>query len=433
MAWIIILLLIKLFRDLDQQQRAAFLASWGGWVLDSMDASLYAQVLIPALTELLPRSGFAAGDAQIGQWGGLLFALFMVGWGCSAVFGWLADRIGRTRALMLSIALYSLFTFLSALATNIYMLAVFRLLAGFGVGGEWSVGGALVAESWPESKRRWGAGLLHTGWPLGWFLGGAVQFLVMPTFGWRVTLAVGAIPALLLIYIRRNVREPERWLRDKQERTSAPRFREIFASGLRGPVLVAAALMTVCIIGLWAGLMWAPAALTRLAQREGFSPQIVPRVVALAVMSFNIATIAGCLAVPWLAERWGRRKLLTVYFIIGGVSIALGFGIFYNQPQYALWLFIATLPFMGIGTNADFAVFTLWLPELFPTRLRATGFAFCTSAGRFVGALGPYVGGNLIAHYNNLGRGVADTAWIFLLGLLIVPFAKETRGQAMPE
>jgi MFS family permease len=334
---------------------------------------------------------------------------------------------------MLSIGLYSLFTLLSAMAVNVYMLAIFRLLAGFGVGGEWSVGGALVSESWPESKRRWGAGLLHTGWPLGWFLGGAVQFLVMPTFGWRVTLAIGAIPALLLVYIRRNVKEPERWLKEKRERASAPRFREIFAPGLRGPAIVTASLMTVCIIGLWAGLMWAPAALTRLAQREGFSPQAVPRVVALAVMSFNIATIAGCLAVPWLAELWGRKKLLAVYFVIGGVSIALGFGVFYNQPKHALWLFMAALPFMGIGTNSDFAVFTLWLPELFPTRLRATGFAFGTSAGRFLGALGPFVGGNLIAHYNNLGRGVADTAWIFLLGLLIVPFAKETRGQAMPE
>src|ERR1035438_8633361 len=117
---------------------------------------------------------------------------------------------------------------------------------------------------------------------------------------------------------------------------------------------------------------------------------------------------------------------------IGGLTVAVGFGVFFHAaPVAALWLFIATLPLMGIGTNSDFAVFTLWLPELYPTRLRATGFAFGTSAGRFLGALGPFVVGNLIAHYNNLGTGVATTALVFLIGLLLIPFAKETKGMEL--
>jgi MFS family permease len=424
--------MLRFFSDLRPDQRHAFYAAWGGWVLDSMDASLYAQVLVPALRELLPRSGHTAGVAELGKWGGVLFSLFMVGWGCSAVFGWLADRIGRTRALMLSIAIYSAFTFLSALATSVWMLAIFRVLAGFGVGGEWAVGGALVAEAWPEEKRRWGAGLLHTGWPMGWFLGAAVQFLVMPHFGWRVTLATGAAPALLLLYIYKNVREPERWLRESQTRRELPHFREIFSPALRRSSLVTAALMTVCIIGLWAGLMWAPAAVLLLAQRAGYDANRAARISALAVMGFNLMTIAGCLAVPWLAEKWGRKKLLAAYFVIGGLTVGLGFGVFFHAaPVAALWLFIATLPLMGIGTNSEFAVFTLWLPELYPTRLRATGFAFGTSSGRFLGALGPFVVGNLIAHYNNLGTGVASTAWVFLIGLLLIPFAKETKGMEL--
>ena len=290
--------MFSLWRDLDRSQRHAFLAAWGGWVLDSMDASLYAQVLIPALKELLPRSGYVADVAGLGRWGGLLFSLFMVGWGCSIVFGWLADRIGRTRALMLSIGAYSLFTFLSALSPDIWTLAALRFLAGFGVGGEWAIGGALVAESWPEARRRLGAGLLHSGWPIGWFLGGLVQLLVMPAFGWRVTLAVGALPALLLFYVRRNVREPDRWLRVRDSGPEAPRFREIFSPALRRATGVAASLMTVCIVGLWAGLAWAPSALTLLAERAGFGAQDVPRVVAASVMGFNLATIAGCLVVP---------------------------------------------------------------------------------------------------------------------------------------
>lgn len=425
--------MLGLVRSLNRDQRAAFLASWGGWVLDSMDAGLYAQVLVPALRDLLPRSGYEAGVSQLGSWGGALFAVFMVGWGCSAVFGWLADRIGRTRTLMLSIGVYSLFTFLSALAPNVYLLAAFRFLAGFGVGGEWAVGGALVAESWPESRRRWGAGLLHTGWPLGWFLSAAIQFLVMPHFGWRVTLGTGLLPALLILYIRRRVREPDRWLKSRRDRPAHPRFGEIFAGDLRRRTWLAMALMTVCIVGLWAGLVWAPAALQVLAERAGFNPGGATRVVALSVMGFNLATIVGCLAVPWLGERWGRKRLLALYYVIGGASVALGFGVLFNHPQYALGWFILSLPFMGIGTNSDFAIFTLWLPELYPTRLRATGFAFATSAGRFVGALGPYVVGQLIARFHNLGLGVAQIAWVFLLGLLLLPFAHETRGQAIPE
>src|SRR3954453_4309191 len=146
--------------SLTRNQRLGFLAAWGGWTLDGMDSFIYALVMVPALHELLPRSGIPGDAAHTGYYGGLLFALFLVGWGLSLVWGPIADRFGRVRTLMLTIAWYSLFTFFGAVATSIWQLAAFRLLAGIGIGGEWAMGGTFIAEEWPERRRAMGAGLM---------------------------------------------------------------------------------------------------------------------------------------------------------------------------------------------------------------------------------------------------------------------------------
>src|SRR3984893_15056993 len=200
---------------LTRNQVRGFWAAWGGWALDGMDSFIYALVLVPALRELLPRSGIPATTANLGLYGGLLFALFLVGWGMSLVWGPIADRFGRVRTLIFTILFFSVFTLLSALATNVWTLAVFRLLAGIGIGGEWSMGGTFVAEEWPEERRKMGAGLMHTGYYFGFFLAALANYFVGNHYGWRAMFVVGGTPALLVAFSYNRVHEQARW-KDKQ-------------------------------------------------------------------------------------------------------------------------------------------------------------------------------------------------------------------------
>ena len=183
---------------LTSDQIRGFWAAWAGWALDGMNSFIYALVLVPALRDLLPRSGVAATAANIGFYGGLLFALFLIGWGLSLVWGPFADRFGRVRTLCLTILFFSVFAMLSGLATNVWALAIFRLLSGVGIGGEWSMGGTLIAEAWPEERRKMGAGLMHTGYYFGFFLAAIANYFFAERYGWRVMFFIGSAPGLLI-------------------------------------------------------------------------------------------------------------------------------------------------------------------------------------------------------------------------------------------
>src|SRR6202140_4077397 len=202
---------------LNGNQIRSFWAAWGGWTMGGMDSFIYSLVLVPALRELLPRSGIEATTANVGLYGSLLFALFMVGWGTGMIWGPIADRFGRVRTMMFSILSFSLFTLLAAFSTGIWSLAVVRFLAGVGIGGEWSVGSALVSEDWPEERRTMGAALMHTGYYIGFFLAAAANYFIGSRYGWRYMFAVGGVPALMLAWIRNNVHEPVRWENRLQE------------------------------------------------------------------------------------------------------------------------------------------------------------------------------------------------------------------------
>jgi len=419
---------------LTRNQIRGFWASWGGWTLDGMDSVVYALVFVPALRELLPHSGIVANKGNIGYYGSLSFALFLVGWGLAFLWGPVGDKFGRVRTLMLTIVWYSVFTFLSAFVTNVWQLAILRLLAGIGIGGEWAMGGTFVAEEWPEHRRRMGAGFMHTGYYVGFFLAALANYGIGSHYGWRAMFIVGGLPALLLAWIRHGVVEPAAWKKKESVIRSWAVWRPfvtLFSAALRRRTILNAFLMLASICGLWAGTVYVPAAITALAEAGGHVGPAAAQTASYGVMLISFATILGCLAMPWLAERLGRRGALAFFFTLMMVFIALTFGkVFYMGPS-ALPLFFVCLFFLGLG-GANFAVYTLWLPEQYPTECRASAFAFSTSFARFGGAGITFLVGSGVRHYGSLGIPVAMTSIAFALGLLLIPFAAETRGQTLP-
>ncbi len=381
-----------------------------------MDSFIYALVMVPALRELLPRSGIAADQSHIGFYGGLLFALFLVGWGCSLVWGPIADRFGRVRTLMLTILCYSIFTFLGAFASSVWMLAAFRLLAGVGIGGEWSMGGTFIAEELPEARRRMAAGLMHTGYYVGIFLAAIANYFVGARYGWRTMFLVGGAPALLVGFIRYGVTEPARW----QQRiaqvgsrwTMLRAFMALSAPEYRRRTLLNSTYLLV-------------------SMKTGFSEAQGIRLASYGTMILSTGTIIGCLVLPILAETFGRRLTLAIYFALMAAFISLGFGyVFYLETHALLW-FMICLFWLGVG-GANFAMYTLWLPEQYHTECRASAFAFATSVGRFAGAGITFLVGAGVSYYHTIGTPVALTSLAFLIGLLLLPFGKETKGAPLP-
>src|ERR1700681_3575037 len=314
---------------LNRNQIRGFWAAWGGWALDGMDSFIYALVLVPSLRQLLARSGIAATKGNIGYYGGLLFALFLCGWGLAFLWGPVGDKFGRVRTLMLTIVWYSLFTFLSAFATSVWQLAVLRWLAGIGIGGEWAMGGTFVAEEWPESRRRVGAGLMHTGYYVGIFLAALANYAIGSRYGWRAMFIIGGLPALLLAWVRHGVTEPAAWTKKAGVVRSWAVWRPLatlFAPEWRRRTVLNSILMLVSICGLWAGTVYVPAAVTALAEARGHVGPQAAQMASYATMLVAVATILGCLAMPTLAERFGRRSALAFYFALMMVFIALTFG-----------------------------------------------------------------------------------------------------------
>lgn len=419
---------------LTSNQVRGFWASWGGWTLDGMDSFIYALVLVPSLRELLPRSGIPATKGNIGLYGGMLFSLFLIGWGLAFLWGPVGDKLGRVRTLMLTILWYSLFTFLSAAVVRVWQLAILRLLAGIGIGGEWAMGGTFVAEEWPEHRRTAGAGLMHTGYYVGIFLAAIANYGIGSHFGWRAMFAVGGLPALLLAWIRRGVTEPERWRKKEGMVHSWAFWRPLamlFSPAWRRRTILNSLFMLASICGLWAGTVYVPTAVTTLAEASGHVGPQAARLASWATMLVAFATVLGCLLMPRIAERFGRRAALAFFFTLMMIFIAITFGyVFYLHAGALPWFFVC-LFFLGLG-GANFAVYTLWLPEQYPTECRASAFAFATSFARFGGAAITFLVGAGVRHYGSLGTPVAVTAIAFALGLLLIPFGAETKGQVLP-
>ena len=419
---------------LTSNQVRGFWASWGGWTLDGMDSFIYSLVLVPALRELLPKSGIPATGGSVGFYGGLLFAIFLVGWGFAILWGPVADKFGRVRTLILTILCFSIFTFLSALSTNVWQLAGYRFLAGVGIGGEWAMGGTFVAEEWPEARRKMGAGLMHTGYYFGFFLAGIFNHFIGERYGWRAMFAVGGSPALLVSFILYGVHEPERWkahVNQVRKWSIIRPFLSLFSGEYRRRTILNSIYVLISIIGLWAGSVYIPAAVAEIAAREGMAGALGARYASYATMLLGVGTIIGCVILPPMAERLGRIKAMALFFLCMMLSIALGFGwVFYLRHQALEWFFVCVF-LLGIG-GANFAMYTLWVPEQYPTEFRGSAFAFNTSVGRFVGAGFTFLVGAGVAHFHTIGIPVSLTAVAFLIGLLLLPLGMETKGKPLP-
>ena len=397
--------------------------AWLGWIFDSMDATIYNLVLTPALRDLLaPRNS----PEEIGWYGGIILAVFLFGWAIGGVvFGMLADHIGRARTLVITILIYAVFTGLAGLSNSWWELGIYRFLTALGIGGEWAAGATLVAEVWPERLRVKGAGLLQSAWGAGYFLAAGL-YLLLSSYSWRVMFFAGLAPALVAMLARMKVREPERWKEAKAKGERRPTLWSLFAPEHRRDTLVGSALAFTAVFGLWGATNWTPSLVREMIERAGRDAAQTARMVSYAVMSLNAGAIAGYFAFPPIAEWIGRRAAFLVMMLGAAASLPATFLL---PDSYATVLM--TLPVLGFFTNGLFSGFPVYLPELYPTRMRATGAGFCFNAGRILAASGPFLTGYLVVHLGTFARAASSIAVAYVLGTAALLFARETKGKPL--
>jgi MFS family permease len=395
-----------------------------------MDATIYAIVLHPALHDLLQVPGETVSSEQVGWSGGIIFSIFLIGWAIGGIsFGIIADHLGRTKTLIITILIYAIFTGLAALSQDWWHLAIYRFLTALGIGGEWAAGAALVAETWPEEKRAKAAGILQSAWAVGFFLAASFN-LLLKGYGWRVMFIIGVLPAFVSLLVRWHVKEPDRWAKAHDRGTAAgpTRTTEIFHPPLRRSTIVGSALAFVAVFGLWGATNWAPTLIRELPDIKGSDAATLSASVSYAIMALNAGAVFGYLSFGPLADRFGRRPVFA-FMCIG--SIVMLPATYLLPTTYTGVLML--LPLLGFFNNGIFSGFPIYLPELFPTRLRTTGAGFCFNAGRVLASASPFLTGWLVTELGTFGRAASTVALIYVVGLAVLIFAPETRGKPLPE
>ncbi len=420
------------YRGVTRYQWLVLFVAWLGWVFDAMDATIYAIVLHPALEELLQRlSPGVVAAPSIGWYGGIIFSTFLIGWALGGVaFGILADQYGRCKVLIATILIYAGFTGMAALAQDWWHLAIYRFLTAVGIGGEWAAGAALVAEVWPDEKRAKAAGLLQSAWAVGFFLA-ALCNLLLKGYGWRALFLVGVLPAAVALLVRLWVKEPERWREVHRRHGTASALdglREILRPPLRRSTLAGSALAFVAVFGLWGTTNWTPTLIHSFPGMQTLSHAEVAPYISYAIMTLNAGAIFGYLSFGPLADRWGRRL---VFAVMCAGSLVMLPVTFLSSSSYGHLMLC--LPILGFFNNGIFSGFPIYLPELYPTRLRATGSGFCFNAGRVFASIGPFVTGALVSAFGDVGTAATAVGLVYAVGLGILPFAPETRGRPLPD
>jgi MFS family permease len=407
-------------------QWLVFFAAWLGWGFDVFDGLLFNFVAPTCVPQLL---GVPRGDPHVTAVTGALTSALLVGWATGGIlFGFVTDRLGRSRTLMITMLTYAGATAACAFAPNVYVLAILRFVASLGIGGEWAAGASLVAEVVPESRRVAAGALLYTSAPFGILLAGFVNDLFtkqiaftasQPDLAWRAVFLAGLVPATLAIWVRRSVHEPEAWA---QERGPAPRLRELFSKDLRRATLGGLAMALVTLVTWWPTNAFLPFVVQHLVG-PGSDAATVAGHLTYANSLFNLGGFVGTLAtIP--ISRLGRRPLFAIYFAGAAASIWITFGLDWSPLTRMRLLF-----FDGVTVFGVVGSFSFYLPELFPPRLRGTGAGFCFNTGRYLAAAGPYVVGIALGVAETPMAAIRWVAVVPLAGLLLVPLIVETAGR----
>ena len=430
--------------DMNGYQWTVIFAAWLGWGFDVFDGLLFNYVAPNAVPALLGLEiGSAAGKAATLQWTGILTSVLLIGWAVGGViFGKVADRIGRTKTLMLTMLLYSIGTAACAFAPNIWVLLACRIVASLGIGGEWAAGASMVAEVVPEKRRVEAGALLYTSAPMGLFLATFVTFQVTgvyfndPAVSWRYVFLFGLIPAAAAFLVRLFVKEPERWKRVAGE--GHAKIAELFSPQYIRLTISGFAMAVTALIMWWSCNAFIPVVAKGLASREAqllgldaaAAEAMGQQWVKTATNSFNLGGLIGTLLTIPIAKYFGRKKMFFVYFLTAAASIMCAFGLDL-EPHTRLYMYFP----IGLTVFGVFGSFTYYLPELFPTRLRATGAGFTYNIGRLVAAFGPFLVGSIAA----AGANALDSAmyvlfWVGavpIVGLLLLPLVIETKGRVL--
>ena len=395
------------FTGVDRRAWRALAAAQAGWMLDAMDFLLFTYAVIQI------REEFSLSRPMMGALTSVALVASAAG---GIVFGHLADRIGRVRAMTYSILLYSGATAGLATAGAVWQLIAWRILVGIGMGGEWSAGSVLVAETWPAEHRAKAMGIMQSGWAIGALFAAAISALVLEPFGWRVLFVIGVLPALAAFVIRKKVEEPQIW---RERDRAAGRWRDMFGRAYIRRTAIATMLASSVLIAYWGLVTWLPAFLASPVSEGGAGLNITRSATWLIVV--QIGAFLGYVTFGWIADRIGRRPAFTL-FMIGATAVVPIFAFGARSPFTLLLIG----PLVGYFAHGYFSLFGAMLSELFPTSIRASAQGFCYNAGRLASAGAPLAIGSAAQTYG-LGAAIAASATFFALGAVLIWLLPETR------
>ncbi len=414
-----------------------------GWMFDGYETFALILTVGVALRQLLDPSQYS----QIPAYAGTVIAVTLLGWGIGGMLGGiLADYIGRRRTMILAILAYSLMTGLSALAWDWMSFALLRFLVGIAIGSEWATGTSITAEVWPNEARGKGAGLMQSGLGIGFFLASFLWLFVgaMGPGAWRYMYLIGILPALFALWLRTGIPESQPWERTNEQRKAALArqsggaalnaeeqaltrftFLDLFVEPeIRRRTVLAFLLSLTTTLAWWGISSWVPPYVGSVAAKAGLPAQ---QWASYAGMAYNFGGIVGYASFGFFADSFGRKPVTMLCF---AMALVLTPVLFLWTQDLTLLLVVAAIN--GVFSLGQYSWMPVWLPELFPTRMRATGIAFAFNAPRFIAFLGPLLAGTLIVSFGGFGYAATIVATIYILGLLAAPFLPETRGRPLP-